>query len=135
MLTKTKAAVAASGLAIGLIAATASSASAATLFSEGYGSGSYHASSDYVPGAGNILVGSYCGSGGAATHGYTELRTTSGSHVNSSRSSACDGAWHDDNRVMTYASSGVSYYQRWYGQNGSLINGYSAPWAGVRAFR
>lgn len=122
-------------MAIGLIAATASSASATTLFTQGFGAGSYHASSDYIPGAGNIYVGSYCGGGGAATYGYTELRTTSGSHVNSSRSSACDGAFHDDSRVMTYASSGVSYYQRWYGQNGSLLTGYSAPSAGVRAFR
>jgi hypothetical protein len=123
-------------LTVALIASNPWSASATTIFNASWGAGSYHASSDYLPGAGNIYVGGYGGSGGSARYWYTELLKTSGpTHVFSSYSYPADGYWHDDGRLAAYTSGGVAYYQRWYGQDAYLTGGYSAPYAGVRAYR
>lgn len=117
-----------------LFISTGTTASATDLFSQGWGSGSYHASTDFVP-SGTVKIGTKCGGGGSARYSYSSLVKTSGSsRVFSSYSYPCDGARHNDGRTAT-SSSGVSYYLRWYGQDSYLNNGYSAPSAAVYAYR
>jgi hypothetical protein len=112
-------------------------ANAATLFSQTNASAqSYWASKDFVPTAGAVYIGGSAASGGSARYFYVQLVTTSGSNkVFSSYSWPANGATYSDNRLAVNAAGGVAYYIRWYGQDGNLNNGYTAPSSSVNATR
>ncbi|MFE6835012.1 hypothetical protein ACFVFI_09260 [Streptomyces sp. NPDC057705] len=102
--------------AVGMFVFASSPASA---FSQSWGSGSYHASGDFVPSSGSIRIGGSGCSGGAARSFYTQLVKTSGSSkVFSSYSYAADGQHQTDPRGIGVSTS-TSYYLRWYGKNNS----------------
>ncbi|MFJ5924759.1 hypothetical protein ACIQF6_19375 [Kitasatospora sp. NPDC092948] len=104
------------------------SAAPAAVFSQSWGSGSYHASKDFVPSSGTIRIGGKGCTGGAARSFYVQLvRTRDSSKVFSSYSYGTDGRRHTDPRGIG-VSTGTSYYLRWYGKdNGG--NDASAPCA------
>ncbi|MFJ6754682.1 MULTISPECIES: hypothetical protein [unclassified Streptomyces] len=111
--------------AVGMFVFASSPASA---FSQSWGSGSYHASGDFVPSSGSIRIGGSGCSGGAARSFYTQLVKTSGSSkVFSSYSYAADGQYQTDPRGIGVSTS-TSYYLRWYGKNNSGSDA-SAPCA------
>lgn len=100
-------------------------------FQQGFGSGSYHASYDFIPGAANVRLGGWGCSGGTARYWYTQLVKTSGSvSQGSSYSYPANGVLYQDSRAH-YTAGGTSYYGRWYGQDSNLNNGYSAPCSGI----
>ncbi|MEU9083479.1 hypothetical protein ACFCYI_20285 [Streptomyces sp. NPDC056257] len=94
-------------------------ASPASAFSQSWGSGSYHASADFVPSSGSIRIGGSGCAGGAARSFYTQLVKTNGSSkVFSSYSYAADGQYQTDPRGIGVSTS-TAYYLRWYGKNNS----------------
>ncbi|MGW2542100.1 hypothetical protein ACWC5I_14815 [Kitasatospora sp. NPDC001574] len=105
------AAVAAAATSVLTLAVTPASA-----FSQSWGSGSYHASGDFVPSSGTIRIGGQ-GCTGAARTFYVQLVKTSGSSkVFSSYSYGADGQSHTDPRGIGVSTS-TSYYLRWYGKD------------------
>ncbi|MFG2698765.1 hypothetical protein [Kitasatospora sp. NPDC048407] len=92
-------------------------AAPASAFSQSFGSGSYHASTDFVPAKSTIRIGGKGCSGGAARSFYVQLvRTHNSTKVFSSYSYGADGRNHTDPRGIR-VNTGTSYYLRWFGKD------------------
>ncbi|MFD5563002.1 hypothetical protein [Kitasatospora griseola] len=105
-------------------------AAPAGAFSQSFGSGSYHASKDFVPTSGTIRIGGKGCTGGAARSFYVQLvRTHNSTKVFSSYSYGADGRGHTDPRGIG-VDTGSSYYLRWYGRDNGGRSA-SAPCAGA----
>lgn len=116
--------------ALGGSLALAAPASASTTASQTWdSSASYRASKDFVATSSEFVFGGTACSGGSASKYYVQLVKTSNSSKIKSSTSWSVGAWNYQYGSGT--SSGTAYYMRWYGQNSSESNGYSAPCQGI----